>query len=466
MKRPYLNYRPSGVEWLGAVPEHWDVRQLGRLGSFFKGGGGTKEDEVDGGVPCVRYGDLYTQHDFLIRHSRAGIAEESTGRYRRLQYGDLLFAGSGETIEEIGKSAVNLIEGPAYCGGDVIGFRPDVVTNATFFGYAADCSTASYQKACMGRGVTVMHIYSSELKNMLIALPPPSEQQVIAAFLDHETAKIDTLVAKNRLLLERLAEYRTALIAHTVTKGLPPEAAREAGLNPNPPLKPSGVEWIGDIPEHWVAARLKWSSISSVNGVWGEEPNGEADVMCVRVADFDRRNLRVSIASPTLRAVPTSQRARRELTAGDLLIEKSGGGEQQLVGCVVLYDHAVPAVCSNFVARVSIAEDAEPRYWTYMHAALYSGRLNYPAIKQTTGIQNLDADAYFDTPTVFPPLDEQRLIADFLDEKTRRIEALCSKTELAIERSHEYRTALITAAVTGKIDVREHDAVEIGVSST
>ena len=107
-----------------------------------------------------------------------------------------------------------------------------------------------------------------------------------------------------------------------------------------------------------------------------DEPNGEDDVICVRVADFDRRKLRISVASPTLRAVPLSQRAGRELTAGDLLIEKSGGGDQQLVGCVVLYDHSETAVCSNFVARVSIADDAEPRYWTYMHAAIYSGRLN------------------------------------------------------------------------------------------
>ena len=230
MRRPYSTYRDSGVEWLGDVPEHWEVPQLGRLGSFFKGGGGTKEDEVDDGLPCVRYGDLYTQHDFLIRHSRAGIAEESTGRYRRLQYGDLLFAGSGETIEEIGKSAVSLIEGPAYCGGDVIGFRPHVVTDATFLGYAADCSPATYQKlACMGRGVTVMHIYSSELKHLLIALPPHGEQQAIAAFLDHETAKIDSLITKNRLLLDRLAEYRTALITRTVTKGLPPKLPVKQG---------------------------------------------------------------------------------------------------------------------------------------------------------------------------------------------------------------------------------------------
>ena len=209
--------KPSGVAWLGAIPEHWELSQLGRLGSFFKGGGGTKEDEVEGGLPCIRYGDLYTQHEFLIRSSRAGIAEESTDRYRRLRYGDILFAGSGETIEEIGKSAVNLIEGPAYCGGDVIGFRPSIDTDATFFGYATDCATASYQKACMGRGVTVMHIYSSEIKYLLIPLPPPREQQSIAEFLNTKLMDTDTLSSRVEGAVERLQEYRTALITAAVT---------------------------------------------------------------------------------------------------------------------------------------------------------------------------------------------------------------------------------------------------------
>ena len=258
--RPHARYRDSGVEWLGDVPEHWTLDQLGRIGSFSKGRGGTKEDEVEGGVPCVRYGDLYTEHRFLIKKTRSNISEGSAANYTPIRYGDLLFAGSGETLEEIGKSAANLIAGTAYCGGDVIVFRPSIETDATFLGYVADCAPAAYQKACMGRGVTVMHIYSSELKYMVVLLPPLDEQRTIAAFLDRETERIDALVAKKRLLIERLREYRTALITRTVTRGLPPEAARAAGLDPSPRLKPSGVEWLGNVPEalgsHSILARV------------------------------------------------------------------------------------------------------------------------------------------------------------------------------------------------------------------
>ena len=257
MTRPYPSYQDSVVEWLGEVPEHWEVRRLGSLGAFSKGSGGTKDDKTDSGFPCIWYGELYTQHEFHITSSTARVAETDVEKYEMLRYGDLLFAGSDVTPLRIGKSAVNLINERAYCGADVIIFRPTVELDARFLGYASESHTSKFQKRLMGRGVTVMHIYGSELKNLTIPMPPLDEQTGIASFLDRETAKIDMLVAETRRLLDRLAEYRTALITRTVTKGLPPEAAEEAGFDPNPPLKPSGVEWLGDIPEHWQVTHLR-----------------------------------------------------------------------------------------------------------------------------------------------------------------------------------------------------------------
>ena len=135
--RPYPTYKDSGLVWLGAVPTHWEVRQLGRIGRFFKGNGGTKDDDAEHGVACIRYGDLYTRHRFFIIESRACVAPDTAAAvYTPLQFGDVLFAGSGETLGEIGKSAVNLIPGPACCGGDVIIFRPSIEVEARFLGYA------------------------------------------------------------------------------------------------------------------------------------------------------------------------------------------------------------------------------------------------------------------------------------------------------------------------------------------
>ena len=465
MRQPYPRYRSSRVEWLDDVPAHWEIRRLGTALAETVGGGTPDTanesywaDDYEEGLPWVAIADMSAGGEVTSTAKRVTSQGRAAARLRPLPTGTIIYS----MYASVG--AVARLSMSAATNQAILGLVPGEMLESSYLYWWL--TGVRKPVLALTRDNTQSNLNAETVCKIPLALPSLEEQFSIATFLDEETARIDTLISKKRLLLDRLAEFRTALITRTVTKGLPPQAARQAGLNPNPPLKASGVEWIGDIPEHWGVARLKWSATGNVNGVWGDEPNGEDDVICVRVADFDRRGLRVSIASPTLRAVPLSQRAGRSLTAGDLLIEKSGGGEHQLVGCVVLYDHSEPAVCSNFIARVSLAEDAEPRYWTYLHAAIYSGRLNYPAIKQTTGIQNLDAHDYFDTPTVFPPLGEQRHIADFLDEKTRRIEALCSTTELAIERLQEYRTALITAAVTGKIDVREHERVETGASRT
>jgi type I restriction enzyme S subunit len=215
-----------------------------------------------------------------------------------------------------------------------------------------------------------------------------------------------------------------------------------------PRTKPSGVEWLGDVPEHWGVNRVKWSTLGCVNGVWGEEPNGVDDIVCVRVADFDRDNFLVADEPPTLRAIEPSQLKTRQLRKGDLLIEKSGGGEKQLVGCVVSFNHDFRAVCSNFVARMPIVPELPPRFWCYVHAALYAGKLNYPAIKQTTGIQNLDSSAYLDTPAPFPGISEQQSIAAFLDREMGRLDQLMAKKRQLIERLKEKRTALIARTVT------------------
>ena len=151
--KPYRAYKDSGVEWLGAVPAHWEVRHLGRFGRLFKGGGGTKEDERESGVPCVRYGDLYTQHQVFITATRACVTPELADTvYTPIRYGDVLFAGSGETIDEIGKSAVNLIPGPACCGGDVIILRPSIDADARFLGYAMDCAATARQRRASAAG--------------------------------------------------------------------------------------------------------------------------------------------------------------------------------------------------------------------------------------------------------------------------------------------------------------------------
>ena len=242
------------MAWEGAdEPAHWEVRHLGRIGRFVKGGGGTKEDEREDGIPCVRYGDLYTYHRFFITASRACVAPDLAATvYTPIRYGDVLFAGSGETIDEIGKSAVNLIRGPACCGGDVIIFRPSIDAEARFLGYAADCSASVHQKACIGRGFTVMHIYSTDLKYMAVAIPPVPEQAAIVRFLDHADRRIRRYLSAKQKLITLLEEQKQAIIHQAVTGQIDVRTGR-----PFPAYKPSGVEWLGEVPERWHVCRSK-----------------------------------------------------------------------------------------------------------------------------------------------------------------------------------------------------------------
>jgi type I restriction enzyme S subunit len=215
-----------------------------------------------------------------------------------------------------------------------------------------------------------------------------------------------------------------------------------------PTYKDSGVEWLGKIPSHWQLKPLRTTIKSCQNGVWGDDPNGVHDVVCVRVADFDRTKLRVRSDDLTVRAIDRRILSERGLRAGDLLLEKSGGGENQPVGAVVLYTHQAPAVCSNFVARVVVSATNHPAYLAYLHKALYSLRINTRHIKQSTGIQNLDSQSYLGESVALPSREEQESIASFLDEETGKIDVLVAKKERLITLLQERRTALITRAVT------------------
>ena len=235
----YPEYKDSGVEWLGAVPAHWEVRHLGRFGRLLKGGGGTKEDARESGVPCVRYGDLYTQHQFFITATRARVTPDLANTvYTPIRYGDVLFAGSGETIDEIGKSAVNLIPGPACCGGDVIILRPSIDADARFLGYALDCAATARQKACIGRGFTVVHIYSSDLKYVTVAIPSLPEQAAIVRFLDHADRRIRRYIRAKQKLIARLEESRTVLVNRAVARGLDANVATRLTRSRAFPLAP------------------------------------------------------------------------------------------------------------------------------------------------------------------------------------------------------------------------------------
>lgn len=201
-----------------------------------------------------------------------------------------------------------------------------------------------------------------------------------------------------------------------------------------------------DAEEH---QRLKYAVEGCFNGIWGDEPNGVDDLVVVRVADFNREKASVELGeSPTVRAIPGSARSNRLLQKGDLLIEKSGGGEQQPVGNVVLFDSDLPAVCSNFVARMPVAKDCDSRFVAYVFRSLYASGRNIPHVKQTSGIQNLDSESYLNERAWLPSKSRQTVIANFLDEQTARIDALIAEKEKLSRAVDEFARAEVSRLLT------------------
>lgn len=171
-------------------------------------------------------------------------------------------------------------------------------------------------------------------------------------------------------------------------------------------------------------ARLKSLVGSLKNGAWGDECEDDTGTYCIRAADFDYVRLRASLDRAPKRAYPATVARDIRLQPGDLVLEKSGGGENQPVGRAVLYDRDEPAVATNFAARLRPAPGVDPKYLTYVLAGLYASGATERCIKQTTGIQNLDTQAWLQTPVPEPDLETQRRIADFLDDQVARIEEI------------------------------------------
>lgn len=430
--KPFPAYRDSAIAELGIIPAHWQVKSLSALGSFFKGKGASKQDEVASGVPCVRYGDLYTRHEFFIHRTRAFITSEKTGLYTPIRFGDVLFAGSGETIEDIGRSAVVLIDGEACCGGDVIGLRPNREFVPRFLGYACDSASAKFQKSRMARGFTVVHIYPSELKRLFLAVPTINEQHDIVRYLDYVDRRIRRYIRAKQKLIRLLNEQKQAIIHRAVTRG----------LDPNVRLKPSGIEGLGEIREHWMVLfnqRVFKEHIRNYEG--GSETQlslSQRDGL-IPTHEMKERSLQTSTYENWKIAVP-----------GDLVLNRFKAHlgvffEASLRG-IVSFHYGVFAP-----RRVLVTKYFELLYHTAPYRTIFAGRSN----GMTVGLQNLSNQNFYNVRSVFPPVGEQHAIVGFIAGATKTLDAAIRAARREIGLLNEYRTRLIADVVTGKLDVRE-----------
>ena len=208
-------FKNSGVEWLGQIPSHWEVVRLGSLGIFSKGNGISRNELVADGIPAILYGDIYTKYNYQAIEIKNFISTETSLKAVKISENDILLTGSGETKDDIGKCVV--FKGKeAFAGGDIIIFKQDK-NNSTFLGYSLNSSYSIMQKTIMAKGEIIVHIYSSMLKELLLPLPPKSEQEKIVEYIENKISKIDKLINLEQECIKSLKEYKASLIDSVVT---------------------------------------------------------------------------------------------------------------------------------------------------------------------------------------------------------------------------------------------------------
>jgi type I restriction enzyme S subunit len=431
--KPYPAYKPSGVEWLGDVPAGWDVKPARygfdiQLGKMLQPDAGAVNDIE---LPylkaqhvqweTVRTGDLLTMWGSKEDAAKFGVRD-----------GDLLVCEGGD----VGRAGI--VKNPparTIIQNALHRVRAKGESDLRILMYVLEHAASQGWFEILCNRATIAHFTGEKFGAHHVPLPPdPAEQRAIADFLDRETGKIDRLVAKKRGLIEKLKEERAALISRTVTRG----------LNPDAKLKPSGVEWLGDVPEKWDTIPLKWRARTrSGDGIATEDVQ----------ADTSAENPIPVIGGNGLMGYCAEGNVRGPV----IVIGRVGA----LCGNV---HHVTPPA---WITDNALILTADPKAFdlSYLAAVLRMRNLNELADKTA---QPLITGTRVRAVTVpEPPLPEQRAIADYLDRETGKIDRMAGKVEEAIARLQEYRAALITAAVTGKIDVRgEAAALEYPVAES
>lgn len=434
----YAEYKPSGVEWLGEVPASWPVVPIKR-GFLVVGGSTPKSDDPslwDGPITWITPADLSRLEGFEIFDSlrtitEAGLASCGTSI---IPAGSLVLS-TRAPIGSLGIAATELCTNQG-CKALV----PSGRIATRYFAYLLSVSTEALN--VRGKGTTFLELSGDELAAFKVPLPDAESQTAIAAFLDRETGKIDALVAEQEKLIALLKEKRQAVISHAVTKG----------LNPQAPMKPSGIEWLGDVPAHWAVKRLSYIARVQTGVAKGKDYSGQAvvSVPYLRVANVQDGYL--DLEDVAMIEIAEADWPRYKLRSGDVLMNE--GGDFDKLGRGHIWRGEIEGcVHQNHVFAVRPV-GASPEWLSAITGSDYAQFYFMTRSKQSTNLASISSSNLMELPVLLPPVSEQTLVLRFLAETSERFDGLIAEAERAITLLKERRSALISAAVTGQIDVR------------
>jgi type I restriction enzyme S subunit len=429
--KPYATYKNSGVEWLGTIPASWKTVRVTEVGSLLNGYPFDSEFFVrSDGIPLVRIRDLNgveTEVNYI------GPVIQSAW----IDHGDVIVGMDGDFNVARWRGQRALLNQRMCCLRPRKGFDPAFIAYLLPFplGVINDLTYST----------TVKHLSSVDVRKIQLGAPGGDEQRAIAKFLDGETTRIDTLVAKEERLIELLQEKRLAVITRSITKGIDPKAV----------MKDSGVQWLGEIPAHWEVKRTKFAArLRSGHTPSRQHPEywqgctipwfGLADVWQIRDGEIEY----VTDTAEKISEIGLANSAARLLPKDTVMLSRAASvGFSAIMGV----DMATTQDFVNWVCGSTL----RPEYLLYVFRSMQHEfhRLTMGSTHQT--IYMPDVGNFF---TPIPPIQEQDRIVIYVRERIRRVDALVVKVRHAINRLKELRTALISAAVTGKIDVRSETA--------
>jgi len=431
----YPAYKDSGVEWLGEVPEHWTVIALKWLSPVFRGASPRPIDDPiyfddEGEFGWVRIADVTASPDGYLYETTQKLSALGSSLSVKLDPGELFLSIAGS----VGKPCITKIKA---CIHDGFVYFPWLSIDQRLL-YRVFESGLCF--GGLGKMGTQLNLNTDTVGGIIIAVPPAPELSKALTFLDHETARIDALIEEQQRLIKLLKEKRQAVISHAVTKGLDPTVS----------MKDSGVEWLGEVPAHWRVCKLSFRYSVELGKMLDEKRNtGANPVPYLRNQDVQWGT--VNIDELPLMDIEPAEYGRYTVRLGDLLVCEGGD-----VGRAAIWRHIDRTIgyqkALHRLRPESLKHDTAEFFFYTLMAAKSLGVFEESDTKAT--ISHLPAEKFRQYRFAFPPLEEQQNIAAVMGEILERSNETISYAERTITLLQERRSALISAAVTGKIDVR------------
>lgn len=413
----YPKYKPSGIEWIGEIPEHWEIDRLKWNAILEYGESLAVVDRNDGPIPVFGSNGIAGFHDIAITKSPCIIIGRK-GSFGKVNWSNVECFPIDTTYFIDGTKTRNHLRWLFY-----------LLSNLGLDLFSRDTGVP---------GLNREDAYQNK-----VPMPPPEEQTAIANYLDDKTSKIDSLIEKKKKLIELLKEERTAIINQAVTRG----------IDPNIKLKPSGIDWLGGIPKHWEVKKLKYLAKVQSSNVDKKSIEGENSIFLCNYIDVYKNEF-IDASFNFMEATATEKEIEKFiLQYGDVLITKDSETPDDIAKPAFVTQDFNNVICGYHLAQVRT--NTSKLLGEYLFRLFQSKQFNSHFEVSANGVTRfgLPLDSITDVKVCFPSLEEQKVIIQHIETETRRIDTTISKIEKEIELLQEYRTALISEVVTGKIKV-------------